>query len=516
MGSLDLRQTGGIAGLRRRTVFAGLILVLGISASTAALASKRTISFYSLNTRESLTVTYKRDGRYIPRAMRKLNYILRDWRANKSTRMDPKVIDLVWELHKELRSRKPIHLVSGYRSPKTNAMRRRQSRGVAKHSRHIRGQAIDLYFPDVSIKVLRESALIKQRGGVGYYPRSHVPFVHIDTGNVRHWPRMRPAAYASLLRRGNSYIRTAARKRRAPTGRERAARLRIASAMPTSPIRSRQRSTKRDNQPQNTPRPFPMLALKNPPIPKRKPILVALNMAPRGESWLTPSGAPGVKTQTRIVASAASMTSPAASTWEAVKRGFHRGADTLMAFAGKKPTTAAKRTTVIKKSSDPMRLAPMRLAKVKTGPETVKIVNSSRDQMTTAQIHRPNAPAKPAIQPQTTAEPLLMASIKSQHVWSATPLNVAALMRTPAQMDSPTFSGTLFGKVEKAVFTLAPQQIASADPAASEALVTGSTRRVVKAAASKRSWISRLFSDWGLTRPANAQTNTTRNASAEN
>ncbi|HHK73674.1 MAG TPA: DUF882 domain-containing protein, partial [Rhizobiales bacterium] len=82
---MDLRHTGGIAGLHGKAVFAGLILVLGISASSAALASKRTISFYSLNTRESLTVTYKRDGRYIPRAMRKLNYILRDWRANKTT-----------------------------------------------------------------------------------------------------------------------------------------------------------------------------------------------------------------------------------------------------------------------------------------------------------------------------------------------------------------------------------------------------------------------------------------------
>jgi uncharacterized protein YcbK (DUF882 family) len=485
---------------------------MGISVSTATLASKRTISFYSLNTRESLTVTYKRDGRYIPRAMRKLNYILRDWRANKTTRMDPKVIDLVWELHKELRSNKPIHLVSGYRSPKTNAMRRRQSRGVAKHSRHIRGQAIDLYFPDVSIKVLRESALIKQRGGVGYYPRSHVPFVHIDTGNVRHWPRMPAAAYASLLRRGKGYIRMAARKRRAPTGRERAARLRIASAMPASPIRSRQRGTKRNNRPENTPRPFPALALKNPPIPKRKPILVALNMAPRGESWLTPSGAPGVKIQTRIVASAASITRPASSTWEAVKRGFHRGADTLMAFAGKPVPVPAKRTTVRKKSSDPMRLA-----KASPGPETARIINSFRNQVTTARIHRPSTTAKPAIRPETvSANPLLMASIKPHHVWSATPLSVASLMRAPVQFGSPAFSGTLFGKLEKAVFTLAPQQIASARPAASRTLVTGSTRRRIKAAPSKRGWISRLFSDWGLTRPANAKTNTTRNASVEN
>ena len=498
-----------------KAVFAGLILVLGISASSAALASKRTISFYSLNTRESLTVTYKRDGRYIPRAMRKLNYILRDWRANKTTHMDPKVIDLVWELHRELRSRKPIHLVSGYRSPKTNAMRRRQSRGVAKHSRHIRGQAIDLYFPDVALKVLRESALIKQRGGVGYYPRSHIPFVHIDTGNVRHWPRMPAAAYASLIRRGNSYIRTAARRRPAQTRRERAARLRVARAMPASAIRISRRSTEPVNEPGNppaAPRPFPVLALKNPPIPKRKPILVALNMAPRGESWLTPSGAPGTKTQTRIVASAASMTRPASSTWEAVKRGFYKGADTLMAFAGKKPAKSVKRTTVIRKST-----GPMRLAKADIGPETTKIVNSPRNQMTTARIRQRNEiPAKPAARPRSAADPLLMASIKPHHVWSATPLNVAALMRTPVSMDSPAFSGTLFGKVEKATFTLAPQQIASAEPASSGALVTGSTRRVVKAATNKRSWISRLFSDWGLTRPANAKTNTTRNASAEN
>ncbi len=495
--------------MRGKAIFAGLVFTLGLSASAAALASKRTISFYSLNTRESLTVTYKRDGRYIPRAMRQLNYILRDWRANQTTRMDPKVIDLVWELHNQLRSNKPIHLVSGYRSPKTNSMRRRQSRGVAKHSRHIRGQAIDLFFPDVPVKVLRESALIKQRGGVGYYPRSRLPFVHIDTGTVRHWPRMPAAAYARLLKRGNRYIRMAARNRPVPARRKPAAALRLASALPASPLRNK--------QPARTPRPFPVLDLKNPPLPKRKPILIALNMAPRGESWLAPSGAPGVKTQTRIVASAASMAKPAASTWEAVKRSFNRGADTLMALAGKRKTSVAKQTNIAKQTNVAKRMtarkkstAPVRLARAATGPETTMVLNSSRNQVTTAMIRRTVAPA---VKAPATANPLLMEAIKPQHVWSATPLTVAALMHAPVHFEAPGFSGTLFARVEKAAFTLPPQQIASAGTAGSKALVTGSTKHAPKA---KRSWISRLFSDWGLTRPANAKTLSTRKASAEN
>ncbi len=169
--------------------------------SPAAAGETRTLSLYETHTKESLTVTYKKNGRYIPSAMKQLNYLLRDWRRNAVTKMDPKTIDLMWELHADLGSKKPIHIVSAYRSSKTNAMLRRIGRRVARRSRHIKGQAIDLYFPDVPTSRVRGSALVRQVGGVGYYPRSGKSgFVHIDTGKVRHWPRMSQARMARIFR----------------------------------------------------------------------------------------------------------------------------------------------------------------------------------------------------------------------------------------------------------------------------------------------------------------------------
>ncbi|NRA87560.1 MAG: DUF882 domain-containing protein [Rhizobiales bacterium] len=170
-----------------------------------AHADTRSISLYMINTKQKLTVTYKVNGRYVPAAMKKINNLLRDWRANQATRMSPKLIDLLWSLHRELGSKREIRVISGYRSPKTNAMLRRKSKGVAKKSNHMRGLATDVYFPDVSVRTLREAGLLKRAGGVGYYPRSRIPFVHIDVGNVRHWPRMKSSELAALFKRGKPY-----------------------------------------------------------------------------------------------------------------------------------------------------------------------------------------------------------------------------------------------------------------------------------------------------------------------
>ena len=179
---------------------ASFMALLGLAPAHAG--ETRKLSLYQVHTKESLTVTYKKNGRYVPSAMKKINYILRDWRRDAVTRMDPKTIDLMWELHADLGSRKPIHIISGYRSSKTNAMLRRIGRRVARRSRHIKGQAIDMYFPDVPISKVRGSALVRQVGGVGYYPRSGKHgFVHIDSGNVRHWPRMSPTRLASVKRK---------------------------------------------------------------------------------------------------------------------------------------------------------------------------------------------------------------------------------------------------------------------------------------------------------------------------
>jgi uncharacterized protein YcbK (DUF882 family) len=180
--------------------------VLGVSAITCGAASAsaetRTLSMYFTHTKETITVTYKRNGRYDPEAIKKINWFLRDWRRNEATKMSLETVDLLWELHADLGSKKPVHIISGYRSPRTNAMLKRIGRNVARKSQHMVGNAIDFYFPDVPVEKIMGSALVRKVGGVGYYPTSgKYGFVHIDSGNVRHWPRMSPSRYASISRK---------------------------------------------------------------------------------------------------------------------------------------------------------------------------------------------------------------------------------------------------------------------------------------------------------------------------
>ncbi len=195
--------------LTNRGCLAGLAaLLLGVSAGApqveAEFGSTRTIALYHIHTQESLTITYKKDGKYIPAAMKKLDWFLRDWRENKSIEMDPKTIDLLWEMHTELGSKVPINIICGYRSPKTNNMLRRTVGGQAKHSLHMTGQAIDATFPDIPLKEMRYSAIIRERGGVGYYPTSGIPFVHVDSGPVRAWPRLPRYELALLFPNGET------------------------------------------------------------------------------------------------------------------------------------------------------------------------------------------------------------------------------------------------------------------------------------------------------------------------
>lgn len=177
-------------------------LSLGLIGS--AHAEERHLELFSVNTKEKIAITYKRDGKYIPDALKKLNKFMRDWRRNVEIEMDPELFDIMWEIHRELGSKKPVHLISGYRSPKTNEKLRKTKGGQAKKSRHMTGQAADIHFPDVPVKELRNSALIRERGGVGYYPTSAIPFVHVDTGNVRHWPRVARKELALLFPDGKS------------------------------------------------------------------------------------------------------------------------------------------------------------------------------------------------------------------------------------------------------------------------------------------------------------------------
>src|SRR5579883_75742 len=131
-----------------------------------------------------------RNGQYDPAALKQIDHELRDWRKNEEIRIDPRLIDAVWQAYRDVGAQGPIQVVCGYRSPATNAMLRRRSRGVAQFSQHMLGHAMDFYLPGVPLEKLREAGLRLQRGGVGFYPTSGSPFVHMDVGNVRHWPRM--------------------------------------------------------------------------------------------------------------------------------------------------------------------------------------------------------------------------------------------------------------------------------------------------------------------------------------
>jgi uncharacterized protein YcbK (DUF882 family) len=167
-------------------------LMLGTTGVGNAIANgeTRTLSLMHMNTKETLTITYKNNGSFDRDALEKLNWFLRDWRRNEQTSMDPRLFDIVWETYRQVGAQEAIHVVSGYRSPETNSMLRRRSKAVAKNSQHMLGKAMDFYLPDVSVTAIREIGLRMQRGGVGYYPTAYTPFVHLDAGSVRHWPRM--------------------------------------------------------------------------------------------------------------------------------------------------------------------------------------------------------------------------------------------------------------------------------------------------------------------------------------
>lgn len=165
-------------------------VMLAFAVVGAAEAQTRTLKFYNVHTKERAKIVYKKNGRYLSGGLKKVNWILRDWRRKEPTKMDPRLLDLVWEVYRKSGSRDYIHIISGYRSPATNAMLRRKRGGQARKSQHMLGKALDFYLPDVSVRKLRNLGLKMHVGGVGYYPKSGSPFVHLDVGGVRHWPRM--------------------------------------------------------------------------------------------------------------------------------------------------------------------------------------------------------------------------------------------------------------------------------------------------------------------------------------
>lgn len=157
------------------------------SASPAAMSAlaPRELRFLHTHTGERLTVEYFQQGEYLPDALSTVNRFLRDFRTGEVHEIDAGLLDLLHTLTNVTGTSKPFQVISGFRSPKTNAMLRQHSEGVAAGSLHMVGQAIDIRLSDIPLPKLRSAALSVKRGGVGYYPASD--FVHVDTGRVRFW-----------------------------------------------------------------------------------------------------------------------------------------------------------------------------------------------------------------------------------------------------------------------------------------------------------------------------------------
>ena len=147
--------------------------------------SERSLSFYNLHTSESLKAVYWQRGEYVETALADINRVLRDHRTDEKHEIDPRLLDLLCDLRLRLDTRESLQIISGYRSPATNAMLHSKSDGVATRSLHLDGKAVDIRIPGRALPLLRKTALSMKAGGVGYYPGSN--FVHVDIGRVRSW-----------------------------------------------------------------------------------------------------------------------------------------------------------------------------------------------------------------------------------------------------------------------------------------------------------------------------------------
>ncbi len=174
---------------RRRLLRLGGALLVSAMPMTALAHRKaeaeRKLRLLNLHTHERLNVIYWAEGQYVPEVLTEIDYHLRDFRTGDVAPIEPKLLDTLYELQRRVDSNGVYHVISGYRSPRTNAMLAQNRHGVAKKSLHTRGMAIDLKLPGRRLRDLNRAARALKAGGVGYYPKSG--FVHLDVGRVRYW-----------------------------------------------------------------------------------------------------------------------------------------------------------------------------------------------------------------------------------------------------------------------------------------------------------------------------------------
>ena len=174
------------AFLKSSLILAAPSLSIPALAKTAQPASgERVLRLYNTHTGEKLKTTFWAEGEFIPDAMKDINKVLRDHRNNKIAQMDPELLLLLTQLNDRLENNRELHIISGYRSPESNAKLHAASGGVAKRSLHMDAKAIDIRLPGKDLKMLHKAAMSLKGGGVGYYASSQ--FVHMDTGRVRYW-----------------------------------------------------------------------------------------------------------------------------------------------------------------------------------------------------------------------------------------------------------------------------------------------------------------------------------------
>lgn len=174
-----ISQAGGFGGN------SGILPRSRIRSHTWFSPPVRRLSLYNTHTGEALDAEYCIRGKYRADALQEINHILRDHRTGEVAPIDPGVLDFLHAISRKVGARVPFHIISGYRSPETNAQLHDRSGNVARYSLHMEGKAVDIRLPDVSLRFLRQAALNLSRGGVGYYPKAD--FVHVDVGRVRFW-----------------------------------------------------------------------------------------------------------------------------------------------------------------------------------------------------------------------------------------------------------------------------------------------------------------------------------------
>jgi uncharacterized protein YcbK (DUF882 family) len=168
--------------LKTSLLIIAMAMVGSISGNTGG---ERALKFFHTHTGDSLRVVYFRQGEYDPDALADLRVFLADWRDGRQHDLDPQLMDILWQIQQATGLSDTWEVISAYRSPETNELLRSRSRGVAKNSQHLMGNAIDVRLRGLDLDVLRDTATTLKLGGVGYYAGSN--FVHVDTGRVRYW-----------------------------------------------------------------------------------------------------------------------------------------------------------------------------------------------------------------------------------------------------------------------------------------------------------------------------------------